>query len=447
MSNATAPATLAEQLAQVTKAVEVLAEQQKAAGEKPHIHLHSDGDAYSYWENEPDSGSFDKIDKSVLRNLPRPSGNRLPKGYKREWGNDAPVGHFLQDVIKSGQGAKGSPEFVAKLTKAFEGTEYFQRQAKAIQGMNEGVLSEGGALVIPEFRTNVFDHTYDNDLWGRTDQYSVAGNSITFPRLLETSRANGSRAGGVRGYWVGEGDSLTATKPKLGELNLKLKKAAVVVYLTDELMQDAPTLQQWVERKVDEELNFLLGDAVVNGNGAGQPLGILQSAAKIEVGKEQGQQADTITAVNVMKMWARLAPRSMNKAVWLINQDCYPQLWQMQVGTGTSGQLVFMPPGGLTSGPFGTLGGRPIVVTEFNPTVGDAGDIVLWDPTQYVTARKGLVNRSASTHVEFLSDQIALKFTLRVDGSPWENSPTTPYKGAGGGNDTISSIVALAARA
>jgi HK97 family phage major capsid protein len=383
------------------------------------------------------------LDKGVFKNLPRPGKNRLPKGYKRQWGNDAPVGHFLQDVCQAGQGQMASGEFHAKLKTAYEGTEWYQRISKAVQGMQEGVLSEGGALVIPEFRTTVFDHSYDSDLWGRSDQYSVSGNTITFPRLNETSRANGSRAGGLRGYWVGEGDTITASKPRPGEFVLKLKKAAVVVYLTDELMQDASVLQQWVEKKVDEELNFLLGDAIVNGNGAGRPLGILQSAAKVEVAKETGQLANTITAVNVMKMWARLAPRSMSKAVWLINQDIYPQLFQMQIGTGTSGQVVFLPPGGLSSSPFGTLYGRPIVVTEFNSTLGTAGDIVLWDPTQYVTVRKGLINRSASTHVEFLTDQVALKFTLRVDGAPWENSPVTPYKGT----DTISSIVTLATRA
>ena len=91
---------------------------------------------------------------------------------------------------------------------------------------------------------------------------------MTFPRLNETSRATGQRAGGLQAYWTGEAAPITQTKPALGQLNLKLKKLAIVVYLTDELIDDAGiALVQYVTRKVTQEFNFMVGDGIFEGNG------------------------------------------------------------------------------------------------------------------------------------------------------------------------------------
>ena len=65
---------------------------------------------------------------------------------------------------------------------------------------------------------------------------------------------------------------------------------------------------------------------MINGTGAGQPLGLLNADATISVAKETGQAAATVLSENIFGMWARLhAPRRQN-AVWLINQEIEPQL-------------------------------------------------------------------------------------------------------------------------
>lgn len=69
--------------------------------------------------------------------------------------------------------------------------------------MGELVGSDGGFLVPPEFSNKIFEKVYnENNLIAKTDQYQVTGNSIAFPQLLETSRATGSRWGGVQSYWL-----------------------------------------------------------------------------------------------------------------------------------------------------------------------------------------------------------------------------------------------------
>jgi HK97 family phage major capsid protein len=95
----------------------------------------------------------------------------------------------------------------------------------------------------------------------------------------------------------------------------------------------------------------------------------------------------------------------------------------------------------LPNSPSGSLLGRPVVETEFNPTLGDAGDILLADMSQYVMIDKD-VQAASSIHVQFLTDQVAFRFVYRCDGQPKMAAPLTPYKGTG----TLSPFVAIEAR-
>lgn len=343
----------------------------------------------------------------------------------------------FSDFVRAGMEGPKSLKFQNRIDAHYK--------SLAIQGMNESSGADGGYLVMPEFAAGIIDRVYANDLWSRTDHYTVTGNSMTFNVNAETSRANGSRHGGLRGYWLGEGATKTASAPTIRQVTMKLVKLAVVVYLTDELLEDTGNvLRDYVTRKAAEEFNFMIGDSLINGTGVGQPLGILNAPSLVSVAKETGQAADTIVPENIVKMQARFfAPNDPN-SVWLHNQDIGPQLHLMTLGIGTAGQVVFMPPGGLSSAPYATLQGRPLLPTEFNPTLGDQGDIIKADLGQILSISKGGIMSAASIHVEFLTDQTALRFVMRLNARPWETAPITPYKGSA---NTQSNFVTLDARA
>jgi len=315
----------------------------------------------------------------------------------------------------------------------------------AATGMGEAVGSDGGFLVPPEFSSKIFERMYSpSSLISMTDTYTVQGNQITFPRLEESSRATGSRWGGVRTYWRGEGSTPTASKPTYGRFTLTLHKLISMGVMTDELIEDAgAALEQYLFRKFGEEIDFVLGDSLINGTGAGQPLGVLNSDCVVSVSKETGQSAATISATNILKMWSRLFAGCRSKCVWLINQDVEPQLNSMQIGTGVANQVVYMPPGGLSQAPYATLMGRPVMPVEFCATLGTVGDIILVDLSQWATAVKGGGPKQAvSTHLYFDRDEQAFRVTYRVDSQPWWPSALTPYKGTA----TQSCAVTLATR-
>ena len=271
---------------------------------------------------------------------------------------------------------------------------------------------------------------------------SANANGIKIPGVDETSRATGSRWGGVASNWVGEGTAVTPSKPKFRTIEFDLKKLMSVMYTTDELLQDSTALTSIAAQAFSEEVMFMTEDAIVEGTGAGMPFGYMKSPALITIPKVTGQAAATIVKENIDQMWARLWARSAKNAVWFINQDCLPQLMAMNQAVGTGGQLVYLPPGGLSATPFSTLYGREVVWTEYNSTLGTTGDITLADLSQYMLVDKNGVQAATSMHVAFLTDEMVFRITYRVDGKPMWSVPLTPFKGT----NTKSPFIALASR-
>lgn len=319
------------------------------------------------------------------------------------------------------------------------------KRAKAL-GLSEGVPSDGGFLLQPDFSAEILRRMNEmGSVMARTRriQISPQSNGIVMNSIDETSRATGSRWGGIQGYWLAEAGTKQASKPKFRQMSLQLKKLAGVGYATDELLADTTALGNIMTQGFSEELTFLIEDSIINGTGAGQPLGVLASNALISVAKETGQAAATIVTANIFKMWSRMWSRSRSNAVWFINQDIEPQLLALDMPVGTGGMPVYLPANGISGAPFGTLLGRPIVPIEYAATLGTVGDIILADLSQYVMIEKGGLQAETSIHVQFLTDETAYRLVYRVDGQPAWHDTLTPFKGSA----TQSPFIALATRA
>ncbi len=351
---------------------------------------------------------------------------------------------------KKDQGWKSFGEFLLAVHRAAKDPYNIDKrliEMRAITGASESVPADGGFLVQKDFAAEIFKVMHDtNVILPMCRKIPISGNAngTKINAVDETSRATGSRWGGVQGYWTAEGGEITSSKPKFRQIELNLHKLAALVYATDEVLQDAAQLESIVNQAVPEELNFLIQDALINGNGVGRPLGILNSPALVTQAKTAAQTATTITSANVMNMWTRLWSGSKASAVWLINSDCLVQLWQMSLAVGTAGgSLVWMPANGLSGLPYSTLGGRPVIEIEQCQTLGTVGDIILADFSQYLIAEKGGIDSAMSVHVAFTRDEVVYRFLTRIDGEPLWNLPMTPYKGS----NTYSPFVALATRA
>ncbi|MFZ7126991.1 MAG: phage major capsid protein, partial [Desulfobacterales bacterium] len=311
-------------------------------------------------------------------------------------------------------------------------------------GLGETVPSDGGFLIEKQFSAELLQAAFERaNIASLCRRIPIGGNSngVKIPGLDESSRATGSRWGGCRGYWVAEADEKTKSKPKFRQIELELKKAAVLVYTSDELLQDSTILGDVIGRIARDELAFMLDDAIINGTGAGMPLGILNSGALVTQAAES-QAAGSLVPENISKMWARLFATSQKTSVWLINQELLPMLYLLKIeGDAGAVTTLYMPPGGFSQAPYGTIFGRPVIPIEQCQAPDTAGDIILADfANGYVLAEKGGVKSDLSIHVRFVYDESVFRFVMRVDGQPVLSQPIAPYKGS---ND-LSHFVTLA---
>lgn len=349
---------------------------------------------------------------------------------------------------KSGPFPSAGEQYRAIANAGRPGGQVDQRlyDVRAALGSNETIPSEGGFLLQTDYTRDILQNIYAPGKAAslcRRIQLSGNANSIEINGIDETSRATGSRWGGARAYWVNEASDITLSKPKFRKLTLSLKKQAVLIYVTDEMLQDSTVLENVLNRIASDELSFQLEDAIINGTGAGQPLGLLQAGGLVTVEKEVGQRADSLVLENVLKMWSRMIGSSRSNAVWMINQSIEPQLYTMSLSVGTGGAPVFMPAGGASAQPYMTLLGRPVIPSEHCPELGDLGDIILADfANGYIIAEKGGVQSAMSISVAFVSDQSVFRFVLRCDGEPVLSQPITPFKGSA----TQSHFVCIEAR-
>lgn len=311
---------------------------------------------------------------------------------------------------------------------------------RVANGLNETTPSDGGFLVQQDFVKELLKRTYETGILAskvKKIPITTNANGLKINAVDEDSRGNGSRWGGVQTYWESEADEHTGSKPKFRQIELSLKKLTGLCYATDELLQDAAALEAVIRQAFAEEFGFKMDDAILDGSGEGEPLGILKSGALIKVEKEKDQK-EIVTVENLIKMWNRLWSKSRANAVWYINQEIEPHLYTLKLGD----KPVYVPAGGISEKPYGTIFGRPVVPLEQCNAAGEVGDIVLADVGQYLLIDKGGVKAASSIHVRFLYDENVFRFIYRADGKPIWNKPLTPYKG----KSTISPFVTLEKR-
>ena len=313
---------------------------------------------------------------------------------------------------------------------------------------SEGVGADGGFAVPPEYREQIMALVAGEDsLFSRTDNAPTVSNSVTVP----TDETTAWGTSGVRVYSRAEAAAMTQSKPQLKDMTVRLNEIYAFVPVTDELLEDAPLLSRLLTTKAGEAIDFKINDYIVNGTGAGQPLGILNSGALVTVAAEGSQIASTIHAKNIAKMWARMPARARAGAVWLANQDVEPMLMELgfQVGGAaaadgkTGGMPLFVPPGGLSALPYATLMGKPIITTEACATLGTVGDLIFANLGGYFMPYKaGGVKSDVSMHLYFDQGVTSFRWTLRLGGQPWLSAPIARKNGS----NTLSPFVALATR-
>lgn len=357
------------------------------------------------------------------------------------------------------RGTAYNPKAVgAALDKEFDSTESYLRAVwfgnasdkamglknKIRNDFSSTVGSDGGFLVPESFRSQLMSVALEEGIVRqRAMVIPMPTARVSLPVIDSTTNA-GSVFGGMVAYWTEEGGAGVPTSAKFAVTTLDAKKLMGYSVVPNELFTDAAeSFGAFLGQKWPQAIAFTEDSAYVSGTGVGEPLGFnrVENKAMIAAAKETNQTADTILWQNIVKMYSRMLPSSLSKAVWIANIDVFPELATMAMSVGTGGGPIWLNNG--AAGPPMTILGRPVIFTEKMETLGDAGDISFVDLSYYLIGDRQAMTMATSADAEFQTDKTAVRIISRGDGRPWLKTAITPAKGA----NTLSPFVRLAARA
>ena len=312
----------------------------------------------------------------------------------------------------------------------------------ATKTLNEGIQSDGGFTVPPEFSRSLWERGIEtSQFYSRCFDIPTSSNEYHLPALVDESHAS-SLYGGVTLSYKAEEAAYSATYPKFREIEWKLNKLTGLTYISDEMLEDSSqNMSAVISRLFSDAMAWYIDKDILTGSGAGKPLGILYAPSIIDATAVTGQVADTVVYQNLVNMWVRSWRKG--NLVWGCNSNVLAQLMTMSIEGGTASTPVWIPGNDASVAPNGSIFGKPIIESEHFPTIGDTGDIMLIDFSQYGVAHKnnGGVKTATSMHLKFDYDQLAFKISFRWDGQSMWNSAFTPANG-----DTKSPFIKLAAR-
>jgi HK97 family phage major capsid protein len=303
------------------------------------------------------------------------------------------------------------------------------------------VPSEGGFLIPEVLRSELLALSLEMAIVRpRARIIPMESLRVPFPAIDATSNVS-SVYGGIVAYWTEESAVLTASAASFGRVVLDAKKLTTYAQVPNELISDSLiSFQALLDQLFPEAIGFYEDDAFLNGTGVGMPLGAFNANAMVTVTAEVGQASSTIVWENLVKMYSRMLPGSLNRAVWLVSPNCFPELATMALSVGTGGSAIWLTNGAGTAPT--TILGRPVIVTEKSPALGSQGDVSFVDFGFYLVGDRQVMSAMSSPHYRFGTDETAYRIIERVDGRPWLNSAITPKNNG----PTLSPFVRLAAR-
>lgn len=303
-----------------------------------------------------------------------------------------------------------------------------------------------GGFTVPKGRLNtLLSVGFEGDpTAGMTQSVPMSVPSIEIPALTDRDHTT-SVVGGFTVARRAETAAAAASRVSGEMVNLKASSLFGLAYATEELLTDSPiSFAALIDARFRVQFGAHMLNEKIRGLGGNEYLGILKALAAsslgptISIAKETGQVADTIVSQNVIKMRARCW--GYGSAIWLANQDAYPQLATMSITVGTGGQLVYQQ--SVVSDRPDMLLGRPIYYTEYASTIGDQGDLILANLSQFLEGVYQPIQGAESMHVRFVNHERAFKFWTRNAGAPWWRGALTPAKSTA----TLSPFVVLDAR-
>lgn len=339
---------------------------------------------------------------------------------------------FLNSVVNSYRNREVSDPRMRRLVMDAIGSDEFSKANWEAQG-----------LMVPRgFISDVMQLEPEADqLSGLMTRIPMTAPVVDIPCRVDKNHTS-SVTGGFQVYRGKETAAPTLTKTAMELVTLKAHELNGAAAVTNQLMADSPiSIAALIDAGMRQEARSYRIDELLNGNGIGRPLGMLNAnnAALITVLREVGQSTSSIVnGMNILKMRQRVW--GYDNAVWLCSLDLYPIIFTLCIESPNNAGVIKLFAPGTGAGLPDTLLGRPVIWTEYMNGIssGNDGNVISeWNdnflacvnPTQMLFGERGTQNVTRSIHVRFLEREEVFMFTSYDDARPWWKSTFQPKNG------------------
>jgi len=310
-------------------------------------------------------------------------------------------------------------EFVRAVTDLHRGHRHpgvVPMNSRAVEAALTGEEVEaGGALVPEQFRAQLYAlDVMAGSIMGRVTTLPMGTSTLVMPTIRDTDRSGGTIYGGVRSYRIESGKAFTESAPEFGQIRLTATQLGTYTPVFNTMIADsAVTIPAMIGRMFMRSQTWTCDWEILNGDGAGEPRGILGHVATLAVPRASASSSgNTIGWEDIAAMENQLLPESAQDAEYWITPGLRGALIRILKETGDTAPDVSM------AAPMRLLG-RRVNISEHLPAPGRQGDILLMDPKFYLRGDRQTMSLAVSQHVEFLKNKTAFRMVSRDDGQPW----------------------------
>jgi HK97 family phage major capsid protein len=317
-----------------------------------------------------------------------------------------------------------------------------RRDDAVLRSAQTSIGAEGGFSVpgpiIEDLQTRLFARSY---LLSRVQRATVTVGNAFAGVVPDPSIAtpDGGHAGGLDLPVIAEDATYPTDIVRMRALSLTLNKNGCIVPVTEDLIEDAPLLQDMLPIAAERSIRGLMERRIWNGNGIAQPIGVMSAPSLLVQAIEATQTiANTpqFIATNAARMAAQML--DLESAAFYVNPDLLTSL--LTATTNGNARDVIAPPD--AEAPFGRVATRPLFPNYAAPAVGAVGDFVCASMPDYLVTMKGDIRQAFSLDVRFIQGEGLFRFSIRWNGAPMLSSAYVPQWSSA----PKSHYVALAAR-
>jgi len=287
----------------------------------------------------------------------------------------------------------------------------------------EGVGATGGYLVPTEFANEILQLAARRSVVRQQNPtiINMTTREWDVPALGYTSSTAGTapQLGGVRAYWTEEAGTKTESEPTFEIVKLIYHELSGYTLASNMVRMDAgPMLESMLRNLFAQAIAFYEDWAFINGNGVGQPLGVLNAPCLAT----EVAASSTFILADATAMLEKFMSRDPNGGVWFM----HPKLISKLIALVDAGNHAVWLANTAASVPMpAQLFGKPIVFTDLMPVLPagtsatQIGGVLLADWSYYLIGQRQGLTIDFSEHYKFINNQGTWRFCSYVDGQPW----------------------------